>query len=102
TQEHHVVVGTIRDNIAMARPEAPEDDVRSALAAVDAIDWVDELPDGLSSRVGAGGLTLSAAHAQQLALARLGVHEPGAAARRGGRRPHRYRDRPPAPYGARR
>jgi ABC-type multidrug transport system fused ATPase/permease subunit len=76
TQEHHVFVGTIRDNIAMARPEATEDDVRSALAAVDALDWVDELPDGLSSRVGAGGLTLSAAHAQQLALARLVLADP--------------------------
>jgi ABC-type multidrug transport system fused ATPase/permease subunit len=76
TQEHHVFVGTVRDNLVMASPDASEDDVRRALAAVDALPWVDALPDGLATDVGAGGVTLTPAQAQQLALARLVLADP--------------------------
>ncbi len=76
TQEHHVFVGTVRDNVAMARPDATDGEIKSALAAVDALDWVDALPDGLAARVGANGRSLSAAQAQQLALARLVLADP--------------------------
>jgi ABC-type multidrug transport system fused ATPase/permease subunit len=75
TQEHHVFKGTVRDNLLMARPEATEEEVSTALAAVDA-DWVAELPEGLNTRVGTGGLALSPAQAQQLALARLVLADP--------------------------
>ncbi|MER5333509.1 ABC transporter ATP-binding protein [Micromonospora sp. NPDC002717] len=76
TQEHHVFIGTLRDNVAMVRPGADEAAVRSALAAVDALDWADALPDGLDTVVGAGGHPLSPAQAQQLALARLVLADP--------------------------
>jgi len=71
TQEHHVFIGTLRDNVAMVRPGSSADDVRTALAAVHALDWALALPDGLDTVVGAGGHSLSAAQAQQVALARL-------------------------------
>ncbi|MGK5673168.1 ABC transporter ATP-binding protein [Micromonospora sp. URMC 106] len=76
TQEHHVFIGTLRDNVAMVRPGADEAAVRSALAAVDALDWADALPEGLDTVVGAGGQALSPAQAQQLALARLVLADP--------------------------
>lgn len=77
TQEHHVFVGTLRDNLALAAPPgAGEDDVRQALAAVDALEWVDALPDGLDTVVGSGGRPVSAAQAQQIALARLVLADP--------------------------
>jgi ABC-type multidrug transport system fused ATPase/permease subunit len=76
TQEQHVFVGTVRDNVVLARPGAPDDAVRAALAAVDAIDWVDALPAGLDTRVGSGGQVLSPAQAQQVALARLVLADP--------------------------
>ncbi|HEX2773194.1 MAG TPA: ABC transporter ATP-binding protein [Micromonosporaceae bacterium] len=76
TQEHHVFIGTLRDNVAMVRPSASDAEVRSALAAVDALDWADELPAGLDTMVGASGHDLSAAQAQQLALARLVLADP--------------------------
>ncbi|MCX4389494.1 ABC transporter ATP-binding protein/permease [Micromonospora peucetia] len=76
TQEHHVFIGTLRENVAMVRPGADEAAVRSALAAVDALDWADALPDGLGTIVGAGGHPLSPAQAQQLALARLVLADP--------------------------
>ncbi|HET6211588.1 MAG TPA: ABC transporter ATP-binding protein [Micromonosporaceae bacterium] len=76
TQEHHVFLGTLRENILLGRPSASEDEVREALAAVDALDWVDELPDGLDTMVGSGNHAVSMAQAQQLALARLVLADP--------------------------
>jgi ABC-type multidrug transport system fused ATPase/permease subunit len=76
TQEHHVFIGTLRDNVAMVRPGSSADDVRSALAAVHALDWAAALPEGLDTVVGARGHPLSAAQAQQVALARLVLADP--------------------------
>ncbi|MEZ7131651.1 ABC transporter ATP-binding protein [Nonomuraea sp. AD125B] len=76
TQEHHVFKGTVRDNLLIARPDAGDEAVREALAAVDALDWVLDLPDGLETQVGSGGHAVSAARAQQLALARLVLADP--------------------------
>jgi ABC-type multidrug transport system fused ATPase/permease subunit len=77
TQEHHVFVGTLRENLALAAPPgAGVVEIRSALDAVDALDWVDALPDGLETVVGSGGRALTAAQAQQIALARLVLADP--------------------------
>ncbi|GAA4201343.1 ABC transporter ATP-binding protein [Actinocatenispora rupis] len=76
TQEHHVFVGTVADNVALPRPDATEAEIRAALRAVDALGWVDALPAGLSTVVGSGGETLTPAQAQQLALARLVLADP--------------------------
>ncbi|MQY03819.1 ABC transporter ATP-binding protein [Actinomadura macrotermitis] len=70
TQEHHVFRGTLRDNLVMARPDAPEERIAAALEAVA---W--DGP-GLDAAVGAGGAALSPAQAQQLALARLVLADP--------------------------
>ncbi|MFC9689778.1 ABC transporter ATP-binding protein [Kribbella sp. NPDC056951] len=76
TQEHHVFVGTLRDNLSMARPSATDTELYDALAAVDAREWAEALPDGLDTRVGSGQLALTPAQAQQLALARLVLADP--------------------------
>ncbi len=77
TQEHHVFVGTLRENLALAAPPgAGDDEIRSALDAVDALVWVDALPAGLDTVVGSGGRALTAAQAQQVALARLVLADP--------------------------
>jgi ABC-type multidrug transport system fused ATPase/permease subunit len=75
TQEHHVFIGTLRDNLAFAAPDATDEQMRAALAAVDA-DWYADLPDGLDTRLGDGARELAAADAQQLALARLVLADP--------------------------
>ena len=75
TQEHHVFLGTLRDNLAFAAPEATDRQLRAALAAVGA-DWYAELPDGLDTELGDGARELGAAEAQQLALARLVLADP--------------------------
>lgn len=76
TQEHHVFVGTLRENLVLARPEADDEQVLAALGAVDAREWALALPDGLDTVVGSGGRSLSAAQAQQVALARLVLADP--------------------------
>ena len=80
TQEHHVFVGTLRDNLALALPDdaGPADDetLLCALAAVDAREWVGELPEGLDTVVGSGGRALTPPQAQQVALARLVLADP--------------------------
>ncbi|MFC6081345.1 ABC transporter ATP-binding protein [Sphaerisporangium aureirubrum] len=76
TQEHHVFRGTLRDNVLIGRPGAGDAQVKGALVAVDAWEWVEALPDGLDTVVGSGGFAVSPAHAQQIALARLVLADP--------------------------
>jgi ABC-type multidrug transport system fused ATPase/permease subunit len=77
TQEHHVFVGTVRENLALAAPPgAGDEEIWSALTAVDADEWVRALPRGLDEVVGSGGRALTAAQAQQVALARLVLADP--------------------------
>lgn len=75
TQEHHVFVGSLRDNLRLAHEDADDAALWSALDAVDA-QWARDLPDGLDTVVGSGGLELPPAHAQQVALARIVLADP--------------------------
>ncbi len=70
TQEQHVFAGTLADNLRLARPDATDADLAAALSTVDALDWADALPRGPATPLD-GGVRLSAARAQQIALARL-------------------------------
>ena len=76
TQDVHVFSGTVRENVDLARPTADDDQIRSALATVRALSWLDALPDGLDTVVGDHGHVLTPAQAQQLALARVLLHDP--------------------------
>ena len=70
-------VGTLRDDLALAVDDIASDDrMLAALDAVDALGWVQTLPGGLDTRVGSGGLALSPAQSQQVALARLVLADP--------------------------
>ncbi|MFF7529338.1 ABC transporter ATP-binding protein [Streptomyces bobili] len=92
-QEHHVFVGSLRDNLRLAlphaRPEPDEDtpdaqaraakeeaELWAALTAVDADGWARALDGGLDTEVGSGGHVLTPAQAQQIALARLVLADP--------------------------
>lgn len=76
TQDHHVFVGTLADNLRLARPETDDLALHEALVAVDAWEWVQALPDGLGTRVGTDGHVITPAQSQQLALARLVLADP--------------------------
>ncbi|WP_229076558.1 ABC transporter ATP-binding protein [Actinoplanes sp. DH11] len=76
SQEVHVFAGPLADDLRLARPEAGDAELTAALEAVGAGGWLKALPDGLATHVGEGGHRLTAAQAQQLALARLVLADP--------------------------
>ena len=76
TQEQHVFVGTVADNLRLARVDSSDDELWAALEAVDARPWLEALPHGLETVVGAGGHPLSPPQQQQVALARLVLADP--------------------------
>lgn len=76
TQESHVFVGSVRDNLALAAPGADDAVLRDALARVGADQFVDALPQGIDTKIGHGAEQLTAAQAQHLALARVLLADP--------------------------
>ncbi|MEU8106445.1 ABC transporter ATP-binding protein [Nonomuraea muscovyensis] len=68
--------GTVADNIRYPRPEASDEEVLAAAAAVGGGDWVDALPHGLRTDVGEHGRALSMGQRQLVALARLLIQDP--------------------------
>ncbi|MFD3552114.1 ABC transporter ATP-binding protein [Streptomyces goshikiensis] len=76
SQEVHVFAGPLADDLRLARPGASDAEIAAALARVDALAWVEALPDGAATVVGEGGHRLTVTQAQQLALARLVLADP--------------------------
>jgi ATP-binding cassette subfamily C protein len=79
SQETHVFAGPLIENLRLARPGAGAAEVEAALTTVGALEWARALPEGLDTMVGDGGHSLTAAQAQQLALARLVLLDPAVA-----------------------
>ena len=75
-QEGHLFTGTIAENVRLAHPEAPEDDVRRALRRIGALDRFDSLPYGLDTDVQTRGLRLSAGERQLVGIARVALADP--------------------------
>ncbi|WRZ89177.1 ABC transporter ATP-binding protein/permease [Streptomyces sp. NBC_01007] len=61
---------TLRDNIAFARPDATEGEIRRAAEAAHVTEFADALPDGFATMVGERGIKLSGGQRQRVALAR--------------------------------
>nr|WSX74799.1 ABC transporter ATP-binding protein/permease [Streptomyces sp. NBC_00899] len=61
---------TLRENIAFARPDATEAEIRRAAEAAHVADFADALPDGFDTLVGERGVKLSGGQRQRVALAR--------------------------------
>ena len=62
--------GTIKDNVLIGRTNATDDDIKDALKLASALEFVDELPEGINTRIGEKGLGLSEGQAQRIAIAR--------------------------------
>ncbi|MET7795459.1 thiol reductant ABC exporter subunit CydD [Streptomyces decoyicus] len=69
-QHPHLFAGTIAENVRLARPDADDAAVHTALGDAGALDFIDALPDGMATRLGESGAGLSAGQRQRLALAR--------------------------------
>jgi ATP-binding cassette subfamily B protein len=75
-QESFLFSGTIRDNIAFGRPDAPDEDIRDAARTVGAETFVERLPNGYDTEIGERGVQLSAGQRQLIAFARALLAEP--------------------------
>lgn len=69
-QDSLLFSGTIRENIAFGRPEAPDEEIAAAAAIANATEFIDLLPDGYETLVAEGGTTLSGGQKQRIAIAR--------------------------------
>jgi ATP-binding cassette subfamily B protein len=67
---------SVAENIAYARPDASEDEIRLAAERAQAAGFVEALPDGYDTKVGERGLTLSGGQRQRIAIARAFLADP--------------------------
>jgi subfamily B ATP-binding cassette protein MsbA len=75
-QEPALFSGTVRENIAYARPKATEAEVRAAARAAHAAEFVERLPQGYDTLVGERGVKLSGGQRQRVAIARAILKNP--------------------------
>ena len=75
-QEAFLFSGSVRENIAFGRPDASDEQVRAAAAAVGADELISELPRGYDTEVGERGAQLSAGQRQLIAFARALIADP--------------------------
>ncbi|NJC23082.1 ABC-type multidrug transport system fused ATPase/permease subunit [Arthrobacter pigmenti] len=76
TQEHHVFVGSLADNVRLGKADATQGEIEKALDDVGALAWSRALPEALETEVGSGAYELTPAQAQEVALARLVLADP--------------------------
>lgn len=73
-QQTHVFMGTVAENIAISRPEAPLEEIAAAARAAGIEERISRLPLGYGTVLGAGGAGLSGGEKQRIALARAFIN----------------------------
>jgi ATP-binding cassette subfamily B protein len=76
TQENFLFTGTVSENIRLGRPDATDAEVREAVRALDVLDVLEALPQGLQTRVGERGSGLSLGQRQLVCFARAMLANP--------------------------
>lgn len=75
-QEPALFSGSVRDNIAYAKPGASDAEVEAAARAAHAHEFIERLTKGYATRVGERGVRLSGGQRQRIALARVFLRDP--------------------------
>lgn len=75
-QENYLFSGTIKENIAFAKPDASMDEIVSAAKLSSAHDFISDLPQGYDTPVGERGSTLSGGQKQRITIARALITNP--------------------------
>ncbi|XUL91204.1 ABC transporter ATP-binding protein [Streptomyces galilaeus] len=76
TQEAFLFSGTVAENIAIGRPDAPREEIERAAKAIGAHDFISALPDGYDTDVRKRGGRISAGQRQLVAFARALLADP--------------------------
>jgi ABC-type multidrug transport system fused ATPase/permease subunit len=76
SQDVHLFNASVRDNLTLFDSGVPDDRIRAVLDRLGLADWLGELPHGLNTLLGSGGVGLSAGQAQMLACARIFLRDP--------------------------
>lgn len=69
-QDNFLYSGTIKENIMMGNPNATTEELMAAIKSAHLEDMIQELPEGLETKLGERGLTLSGGQRQRVAIAR--------------------------------
>ena len=75
TQDTHLFAGTLRDNIALVKPDATDEEILEACRKADIDELITRLPDGLDAQAGELGSALSGGERQRIGLARVFLHD---------------------------
>ena len=75
-QQNFLFCDTVAENIRFARPEASDSDIRDVLRKLDCEELLTALPEGLETRVGEGGATVSSGQRQLICFARAMLADP--------------------------
>ena len=75
-QRAYLFTGTVASNLRYGNPDATDDELWAALEVAQARDFVEDMPDGLSSPIAQGGANVSGGQRQRLAIARALVRKP--------------------------
>jgi ABC-type multidrug transport system fused ATPase/permease subunit len=62
--------GTVEDNIRIGRPDVTREEILQAAELANALEFIEELPDGLETEIGERGVKLSGGQKQRIAIAR--------------------------------
>ena len=76
TQETYLFNGTIRENLAYAKPDASEEEMIDACRKANIYDFIQHQPEGLDTMVGNRGLKLSGGEKQRISIARVLLKDP--------------------------
>ncbi len=75
-QENFLFSGTVEENIRYGRPDATDEEIRNAALMANALEFIDEMPEGMTSQIGQAGVTLSGGQRQRIAIARCILKDP--------------------------
>lgn len=69
-QDVYLFRGTVRDNIAMACPNASDGEIRAAAEKARCLEFIEKMPYGFDTMIGEGGANVSGGEAQRISIAR--------------------------------
>jgi len=75
-QDVYLFHGSIRDNIGLGKIDATEDEIKKAASMANAIEFIEELPEGMDTLVGERGIKLSGGQKQRISIARIFLKNP--------------------------